>query len=354
MTAVAGATDVGALALVLANIGNIQQNIATLTGETSTGYVSTNYAGLGESAAPALDLTSELALNKTLQNNVDSAGTVQQVTQTALGEIQSLVSNVSSQLLSPATISPAGVANLAATAKSALVQIASLLDTKSGDVYVFAGQDSTNPPVPNPSDITSSAFYTAITTALGSLDSAGAASVQSQILAIASPGGTSPFSTTLEASDEPATVDLGDGQRVQVGMLANQNTDVISTGTGTTSTGSYMRDILMGLSTLAGLNGANTADTNVQSMLSNTQSVLSNADDAINVDIGGLGTRQDIINSAGTDLSNVATALTTQLSNLQEANAAAVATQLAQANEQLQSSFSMIATFQNLTLSKYL
>jgi flagellar hook-associated protein 3 FlgL len=354
MTAVAGATDVGTLALVLANIGSTQQNINTLTAETSSGYISDNYAGLGDAAAPALDLTSELALNKTLQDNVSSASAVQQVTQTALGQIQSLVSNVSSQLLSPATSTTGGLATLSATAQSALTQIANLLDTKSGDTYVFAGQDSSNPPIPDPNNITSSAFYTAITTALGNLDTSGAAAVQSQILAIASPGGTSPFSSTLEASSAPATVDLGDGQRVQVGILANQNTDAVSAGTGTTSTGSYTRDILFGLSTLAGLNGANASDANVQSILTNTQTVLSNADDALNVDIGGLGARQDTITNAGTDLSSVATALTTQLGNLQDADPAAVATQLSQAQTQLQSSFSIVAALQQLTLSKYL
>ncbi len=50
-----------------------------------------------------------------------------------------------------------------------------MLDTKNGDVYVFGGQDSANPPVPAPDDILSSGFYTQINTAVSALSTNGAA-----------------------------------------------------------------------------------------------------------------------------------------------------------------------------------
>jgi flagellar hook-associated protein 3 FlgL len=246
------------------------------------------------------------------------------------------------------------LSTLAATASGALTQIAGLLDTKVGDVYVFAGQDSNNPPVPDPSTITSSAFYTAIQSAVAALPTTGAAALQTQSLTIAGPGATSPFSATLEASNAPATVDLGNDEQVQVGMLADQNTDAVSAGTGTTSTGSYMRDIMMGLATLGSLGSADPTQTYVQSALSNVSTTLSNADSALNVDIGGLGVRQDTITTAQSEFSDVSTALTTQLGTLQDADPATVATQLAQAQSQLQSSYSVVAALGQLTLAKYL
>jgi len=354
MSTISGATDVGTLAYTLYNMRQTQQSINTLTAETSSGLISSDYAGLGNAAGSALDLTSQIAQNTALQANASSAGNIQQVTQTALGQIQALVSNISSQLLSPSTTNATGLNTLAATANSALTQIASLLDTKVGDVYIFAGQDSSNPPVPDPSSVTSSAFYSAIQTAVAALPTTGAAALQSQSLTIAGPGATSPFSTTLEASNLPATVDLGNGEQVQVGMLADQNTDAVSTGTGTTSTGSYMRDIMMGLATLGSMGSADPLQTYTQSALSNVQTTLSNANDALNVDIGGLGVRQDAITNAQSDYSDVATALTTQLDTLQNADPATVATQLAQAQTQLQSSYSMVAALGQLTLAKYL
>jgi len=354
MTAIGGATDVGTLAAVLGNMQQTQQTISALTAETSSGYISSDYAGLGTGAATALDLNGQLAVNTTLQANASAAGNIQQVAQTALGQIQTLVSNISGELLSPSTSNATGLASLAATARGALSQIASLLDSKVGNVYIFAGQDSANPPVPDPDSVTNSAFYTAIQAAVSSLPTAGAAAVQAQTLAIAGPGATSPFSATLEASNQPATVDLGDGARVQVGMLADRNTDAVSAGAGTTSTGSYMRDILMGLATLGSLGSADYSQSYTQSALSNIQTTLTKADTALNEDIGGLGVRQDTITSAATELSGVATALTTQLGAVQDSDAATVATQLAQAQTQLQSSYSIVAALGKLTLSTYL
>lgn len=355
MSAIGGATDVGTMAYALYNITQTQNSITSLTAEASSGYISSDYAGLGGAAGQALDLSGELALNTTLQANTSAAGNIQTVTQTTLGQIQTLVSGLSSQLLGPGPNTATGLSTLAAGANAALTQIAGLLDTKVGGVYIFAGQDSSNPPVPNPSTVTTSAFYTAIQTAVAALPTGSATAVQSATLAIATAGsGTSPFSTTLEASNAPATVDLGEGTRAQVGVLADQNTDAISVGTGTTSTGSYMRDIFMGLASLGSLAGADPAQTSVQAVVSNIQKTLSGADDALNVDIGGLGARQDSVTSAQTDLSATATALTTQLGALQNADAATVATQLATAQTQLQSSYAIIAALGKLTLATYI
>ena len=355
MSAIGGATDVGTMAYALYNIKQTQNSINSLTAEASSGYLSNDYAGLGNAAGQALDLSGELALNTTLQANTSTAGNIQTVTQSALGQIQTLVSGLSSQLLGSGPTSAPGLSTLAANANAALTQIAGLLDTKVGDVYIFAGQDSSNPPVPNPSAVTTSAFYTAIQTAMAALPTSSAAAVQSATLAIATAGsGTSPFSATLEASNAPATVDLGDDTRVQVGTLADQNTDAISAGTGTTSTGSYMRDIFMGLASLGSLAGADPSQTSVQAVVSNIHTTLSGADDALNVDIGGLGARQESVTDAQTELSATATALTKQLGALQNADAATVATQLATAQTQLQSSYAIVAALGKLTLATYI
>jgi flagellar hook-associated protein 3 FlgL len=354
MTSVLSTTDVGTMSFALYNMHQTQQTVDALTAEAASGYLSSNYAGLGSSAGMALDLTGELATNTTLQANTTSAATIQQVTQTALGQIQTLVSGVNAQLLGITNTSSGALTNVATSANDALDQIAGLLDTKVGDTYIFAGQDSSNPPVPNPSTLSSSAFVAAIQTAVAGLSTNGAAATQAQLLTAAAPGATSPFSATLEATNLPTTVDLGDGTSVQVGMLADQNTNAVSTGVGTTSTGSYMRDIFMGLSALGALSGANPGQAPVQSLLSGLQTTLSNADTALNVDIGGLGVRQDTVNNAGTELKSVATALTTQLGNAQDADQATVATELSTAQTQLQASYAIVSALHTLTLATYL
>ena len=140
MSSVLSTTDVGTMSFALYNMRQTQQTVDNLTAQASSGYVSSNYAGLGTSAGAALDLTSELAANATLQANTQTASTIQQVTQTALGQIQTLVSGVSAQLLSVTNASSAALNTVSASATAALTQIAGLLDTKVGDTYIFAGQ----------------------------------------------------------------------------------------------------------------------------------------------------------------------------------------------------------------------
>jgi flagellar hook-associated protein 3 FlgL len=301
-----------------------------------------------------LDLTSQLAENAAAQSDATFAGTTNQVAQTALGQIQTLASSFANQLLGAAGGDTAGLSSLSASAGSALQQVAQLLDTKVGDVYVFAGQDSKTPPIPNPAGIGASAFVAAVQAAIAALPVSGAASVQAQLLTAAGAGATSPFSPSLEASNQVATANLGGGQTVQLGVLADQNTDAVSTGVGTTSTGSYMRDILMSLATVASLGSANPTDPQVQALLSGTQTTLAGADSALNTDIGGLGARQDVITAAQGELSSTATALTTQVSSVQNCDVAQVATQLSAAENQLQASYKIIAGLEGLSLAKFI
>jgi flagellar hook-associated protein 3 FlgL len=354
MSGISLATDLGTFATTIYNTRQTNASISALTEEATTGYVSSTYDGLGGVAGQALDLNSALALNAASQTNASLAATQSQVAQTALGQIETLASNFASQLLEPSAATATGLSTLAASAQSTLQQVASLLNTKVGDTYIFAGQDSSNPPIPNPDSLSSSAFYQAVQTAVSGLDTNGAAGTFAALLGVAGPGATSPFSATLEASNQPATADLGSGQTVQTSVLADQNSNAISTGTGTTSTGSYTRDILLSLATVAALGGANNTDPQVQTLLSNTQSTLANASVTLNTDIGALGARQQQITNAQSDLTATATALTTQLGNVQNADQASVATQLSNAENQLQASYKIIGALEQLSLAKYI
>ena len=354
MSAISSATDVGTLAAVLYNTAQTSAQIGTLSAQASSGLISADYAGLGSAAGAALDVSGQIALNTTYQTNADQAATQAQVAQAALGQIQTLASGFANSLLEPTTGTQSGLSTLVATAGATLQQIASLLNTKIGDTYVFAGQDSSHPPIPDPATIGASAFSAAIQAAVANLDTAGPGATQTQLLAAAQPGATSPFSTTLEASNLPASADIGVGQSVRTSVLADQNANAISAGTGTTSTGSYTRDILASLATVAALGSASVTDPKVTALLTLTQSTLSNADVALNTDIGSLGARQQIITSTQSELTETAAALDTQIGNLQSADTAEVATKLAAAQNQLQASYKIIADLEQLSLAKYL
>jgi flagellar hook-associated protein 3 FlgL len=353
MSTIAGATDVGTLDQAIAGAQLIKQGLAALVAETSSGYIAQDYAGLGANAAVALNLSASLSANQAAAANGTVAANIQQVAQTALQQISAVAANFASQASSLPTLT-GGVATLSAQAQDALQQIANLLDTQVGGVYVFAGQDSADPPVPNPDDITASGFYTAIQTAVAGLTTNGAAATAASTLTIASPGGTSPFSATLEASGEIASVAVGGGQTINLAPLANANANATSTGVGSTSTGSYTRDILLSLARLGSLTPAQADDPNFLPFVQSTVTTLQGAVGAISTDIGALGSRQDQVTAAQAELSATDTALQTQLGNVQDADLTQVSAQLSQAQTQLQASYQVIASLAQLTLAKYI
>jgi flagellar hook-associated protein 3 FlgL len=352
-TTLSSVTDFGTLNQIVDATANIKQNIDQLTTETSSGYLATSYAGLGAAAAPALDLSAQIAVNTQLQTNTQTASTIQQAAQSALGQIESVASNFATQANQLQTL-PGSAPTVAAAAQDALQQVAGLLDTEVGGIYIFAGQDSGTAPIPNPNDITQSAFTTAIQNAVAGLTTNGAAATTAATLAIASPGGTTPFSASLEAAGAQGEVDVGNGVRVALAPLANTNSNAQSTGTGTTSTGSYTRDILMSLATLSGITTTQAESTEFPAFIQNTVTTLNGAVSAINTDIGALGDRQDQITTAQTDLSDTSTTLQTQLSSLQNADLTTVAAQLSQAQTQLQASYQILSSLGTLTLARFL
>lgn len=346
-------TGYGGLTPVIAAANTVKQTIAQLTAQTSSGYLSSDFAGLGAGAAVTLDLSPQLAVDSQIGTNAGWATTVTTAAQTALGQIYSIASDFAGQAANLIT-APGTAGTVAASAQDALRQVAGLLNTKVGDTYVFAGQDDTVPPVPAAADITSSAFYQAIAAAISGLSSNGQAATSASTLAIASPGGTSPFSASLEANGTQSVVDLGAGQYLTLAPLANANSNAVSAGTGTTSTGSYTRDLLRGLATLGSLTSAQGSDPGFVPLVQDTIAGLQGAVTGINTDIGALGDRQNQITAAQTETASVATALKTQVSNVQDADLTQVAAQLSQAQTRLQASYQLISTLSQLSLAKFL
>ncbi len=153
MSIAVGPADYGMLGSLIANASSVKQKLDTLTNQASSGLVGDTYAGLGTGASISLDLRPQMANLQTWQNNVDASTGRMAVTQTAMSNIQSIAASFYAQLNTVDGINASAVDSIAASARDALSQVASQLDTQNGGVYVFAGQDTDNAPVPNPDNI---------------------------------------------------------------------------------------------------------------------------------------------------------------------------------------------------------
>ena len=252
---------------LISDTDSIKTKLDQLTTQISTGLVSNTYAGLGAGAAVSLDLNPQIATLQTWQNNINAATGTMGVSQTAMTQIQQIASDFLAQTSNLEGADSSEVDTIAASAQQALVQVAELLDTQDGNTYVFAGQDTTNPPVPDPDSILSSGFYTQIAAQVDALGTQGAAATIANTLSIAGSDttGTSPFSAYLsqtDASDPNApqapTIQVGQGQTATVGLLASANSFVTSQGSSTT--GSYMRDLMRALATMGSMSSTQVSD----------------------------------------------------------------------------------------------
>ena len=244
---------------LIANSANVRQQLDTLTEQASNGKVSQTYAGLGSGASLSLNLNPQLTALQTYQNNIGQATGSMQVSQTAMTQIQQIASTFAGKIPNLNGLDGTEMDSVAAQARAALQQVADLLNTQDAGNYVFAGQDSSNPPVPSGDAILSSSFYTQINSAVAGLASNGAGATAASTLTIASSNapGTSPFSAYLSqpaSSISAPVVQTGEGSTVQTGLLASANSAAVSSGSSTT--GSYMRDLLRGLATLGSLSSS--------------------------------------------------------------------------------------------------
>ena len=309
------------LSSLVENSSAVRNQLAQVQQQVASGRVSETYSGLGSQARTSLDLRPAIGHYGVWQSNIDAAQGRLDVTQSALKSISNIVSDYFARANSLNTSDSTAVASIAQGARTALQQVAGLLNSKSGDAYVFAGTDSSNAPVPNTDP----------------------AVVGSAVLA--SDTATPPFSSTL-GTNVPQ-VEVGEGQFVSVGLLANKNTLAVST---TPTTGSYIRDTLKALASLAGL----TTGAGASATALSARNYLNSAVSALATETGALGQTQSSLTQRKTVLSQISTALTTQLSSIEDVDAAAAITKASALQTQLQASYQIIAQSRSLSLAKFI
>jgi flagellar hook-associated protein 3 FlgL len=364
------AVSYGLLGELSANAALTKTQLDTLTEQSASGLVSSDYGGLGTGAKVALDLTAEASQQQGYISAITSADNVISVTQTTMNQLSSIASSFSAQL---DNLTNGGVDTLAASAQQALQQVADLLNTQVGTVYIFGGQYSDSPPIPDAQNILSSGFYSQINTAVSQLATANAATdipgqseqaataTEQATLAVAQSNvaGTSPFSASLSqpaATLVPAAlpvVQVGPGQTVTVGLIAGANATAVSTST-TTTTGSYVRDLMRSLATLGSLTNSQQNDPHFQDLINDTQGTLKSATTALADEEANLGTTQNQIDATGSLYSHTASALNSQISSVENVDLTTTSSQLSSVQTQLQISYKLISEVNSLSLVTYL
>lgn len=353
----ANSNQAGLLGVLIARGADVRQRLDRLNAQAGSGRVAEDFAGLGGGAVTSLDLRPRLQSLTGWQRNIDAATTRMSVARTALGGIEAIAADLRARLNNLNGLNPQTVDTVASEARSALARMGDLLNSQAAGVYVFAGEDSANPPVPNADAITSSGFFTQISAAVAGLAANGAAATAAETLALAASNadGTSPFSARLSqpaAAMSLPSVEVGPNQRVRTELLASANGAVRSLGDSTT--GSHMRDLMRSLATIGSLSSTQANDPGFNDLIADTRASLTGAIDAMAADVGVLGDAEASLATTRLQLGETEVALTDQVSRVEDVDMARTLSRLQQVEAQLQVSYRLISGSNNLSLVKFL
>lgn len=340
----------GTLPRLIAESVATRGRVETLSRQVATGRVADTFGGLGGGARTSLTLRPQIARTEAWQGNIEAVQGRLAETQSSLKGIAGIASKFHAD--TGKLYEASEVDMMAWQAREALRTMTGLLNGRSGDTYVFAGQDSANPPIPDSDDILTSPFVTGIRDAVQGLAANGAAATAAATLGVAS--GVSPFSPTLVGlgGDAAPRVEVGEGQYVQAGVLADRNTLAESTGDATT--GSYMRDVMRALATIGSLSGAQATAPGFKALVEDTRSSLDGAIGALAAETGALGNLEAGLDTRKTHLEDQAVVLKGQLSSVEDVDMAEALSRLTEAQTRLQASYQLIAGTRDLSLVNFL
>jgi flagellar hook-associated protein 3 FlgL len=411
-------SNINLTARISLNATQLRDRITVLGEQISTGRKGKTYAAVGSDAPKAIDLRGELGRRETYQTTINQTLSKIRVSQNVLDRIGAIAEKFTAntaKLLGGAK--PEEIQIQAAQAEAAMAEVATLLNEQFSGEYLFGGSDSRNPPIPNPQEIATKlgGMGLEIQKKVASLNGTNVAAVlaDTKSLAQSDAAGTTPFSYFLSARTwagstpyavgdlvvsngniyratqagtsnatggptgngtgiidsgakwdhvQPGTVAgateartniLGnDSDRVEYGIHANRNAAIISTGD---TTGSWARDLLRGLASIAGLTPDKAQLGNdYTAFVTTVRNGLKSSVDALALERGSLGLTEARLQSMASRHESVSTSLTLQLSSLEEVDMAKTITSFQTTQTQLEASYRAIAMAQQLSLTRFL
>jgi flagellar hook-associated protein 3 FlgL len=338
-------------------IGRLNTRQAVLQGQVASGVASDSYAGLGATAGVALSLQPQITAAAAWSSNVTNAQTTLGVTQTALGQIQAIATNLQTSLVTlSSSASSQTIATTAAQARSALDQLGMLLNTRSGDSYVFGGTASDTPPVAISGRLSTSAFFSEVAASVASVGTSGAAAVEAATVSLAgsNAAGTTVFSSALSVPADQAgalqrSVVTGPGERMAVGVVATAGTGAVGT-----STGSVLRDLMRSLAAVGSLDEADSGSAGYADLVSSLSSDMASVSSGLTAMTAGVGATQQQLSDKAAGLQTLNSALNAQLGTAKDVDIPTVSAQLTATTTALQESYSLLADMKGLTLAAFL
>lgn len=343
-----------------ADAASLRQRLVTLSRQSASGERTDALGDLARDLPRALDLKSEIARTATYDTGLARAAERSDATQTVLTRLSELAREFGDGVavqLNPRD--PQSLSGVALRARNALVEVGQLLNTRYAGEYLFGGSDFANPPVPDPDGLPSGGLATQIATAVATLGGGNATAIAATTLGAAQDdtAGVTPFSAFVVdpltgGSEARRSVPSDDGSRIEVGLFANRNAAATSSGD---TAGSWARDLLRGLASLAALTPASVNDpADFMAFAGTIREGLKSASNALGAEAGALGLTESRLQKTRDRHTSFAIALRSQLADIEEVDLAETLSRLQQTRTTLEASYSAIAQLGRITLLNFL
>jgi len=348
------------LTLVQTDTEALRMRLVKLTRQAATGKVSQVGGDIAPQLARAQSIGSAVSRLETYGRVIDRTLGETQASQHAMRQLQDIATRFADTTaikLDPND--PQSLTFAASAARQALVQVGQVLNTTYQGQYIFSGTDTANPPVPNAEGLPISAFASQIAAAIGTLGGGNAAAIAADTKTIAQSdaAGVTPFSTFVSdpatgLSEARRSIPTADGQTLTFSLFANRNANTTSSGD---TTGSWARDLLRGLASIASLTPAQAASPqDFRDLAGKIRDGLRAARDGISNEAGALGLTEERLKTTRDNHTTMINALKGQLSDITDVDLATTLAALQQTQTALQASYTVLGRIASLTLTQFL
>jgi len=363
-------SSLGFTGRIVANAMAVQERLDLANLQSASGHKAETYGGYAPRAGTLIDVNAEIARREAYTGVIDSALPRIDTMQTALTRMDALAGDLRQRALTAIGTGPIDISAMKAEAASALVEIATLLNTQSGGRYLFAGSDASHPPVPAgqaiAGDPSGPTLYADIAARLATLDGTPGNTlddVWADITALTADdtAGRTIFSAAMSAplpagiqDEAPATALVEDGHRITTGLRPPAWKDPAMAAQDPDSTGGWMRDLVRDLMVLAALPDSMEADGQRGDLMSRLAASLDRTMTRLNADASALGAAQSAMEAIRDRHADMVKLLKTQRSTIQDVDLTEVSARLSLLRTQLESSWALLGSLDDLSLARFL
>lgn len=337
--------------LLSQSVNTMQSQLANAEMEVSTGQDADVGLSLGASTGGAISLQQQQSFMQTLTTTNNTATTRLSTTQSTLSNMQTTAQSFLNSLISnQGTQSNSSILQTSAT--SGLQSLTSDLNSTLSGSYLFAGTNTSNPPITNffaSGASNATAVNNAIQAQFGNPPDF-STTTSAQMSSFLAPGGAfdSLFSGDWSTSTGSGWSSASD--QTLTSQISNTNTENTSVSANQTA----FRQLAEAYTMVSTLGSQNLSSDAYQAMTTQAQSLLSSAIAGLTDIQSNVGVVQASITTSNNQMSAQMTILSTQVDNLESADAYDASTKVNALQTQIQTAYSLTSQLHQLSLVNYL